>query len=320
MIEEIRETLLKFYYESGRKFPWRGISDIYKLVVTEILLKRTNAQKVDEVWNSFFQTFPNSRKLSEATSEQIEAVIAPLGLQRNRSRELRRIALELAEHRDYTELLNIPSIGQYIAGSVSIQMEKPWQKPPVDVNIERVISRLLGIPKFNQKALKFYNSLYSPGVHIEILYAILDLAALLCRPNNPKCNKCPLEKYCGFPRRRISPLCSSKYIGDSVMVVVLSRAQYDSLKNDGELLLPSFMKRNRTAIVYVKVPTKSFVGTVSMKKVGDGIIIHTLTPFEVMIPLQVMRNLFNPMILRAPYTWIAPRRRFNRAVHSLGQA
>ncbi len=320
MIEETRETLLKFYNESGRKFPWRGISDLYRLVVTEILLKRTNAQKVEEIWNSFFQTFPNPHTLSEATVEKIMAVIAPLGLQRNRSRELKRIALELAEHRDYTELLNIPSIGQYIAGSVSIQMEKSWQYPPVDVNIERVISRLLGIPKFNKSALKFYNSLYSPGIHIEILYAILDLAASLCRPNNPKCNKCPLENHCGFPKRRISPLCSSKYIEDAVMVVVLSRAQYDSLRNDGQFLLPSFMKRNRTAIVYVKVPTKSLVGTVSMKKVRDGIIIHTLTPFEVMVPLQVMRNLFNPLILRAPYTWIAPRRQFNRVVHSLGQS
>ncbi len=64
-----------------RDFPWRrsGISN-YELILTEILLQRTNAETVSKYYDVFFNKYPDWEHLLAASIEDLEQIFKPLGL------------------------------------------------------------------------------------------------------------------------------------------------------------------------------------------------------------------------------------------------
>jgi len=311
----MREELIQFYQQSGRSFPWRETKDLYRLIVTEILLKRTTAKKVEEIWDTFFQKYPNPETLANANEIDIQKTIQNLGLQRNRSRDLKLVAMNFGDFQEQDEMLQVHSIGQYISGSVAIQIGLKWAGPPVDVNVERVLSRYLGSGTFGEKEFEYYTKLYNEGDLREILYGILDLAALRCHPSNPDCRSCPLSPKCKFNSNSIDLHYSFQYTTNSSLVIVLSPKEYKVLKREGLLTLPKTKFRNKFGFVYVKVPTKSFVGRVYISHREKTIEIHSLYLFRKYIPLSYFQNISRCIILRFPFTWINPRTEFQKLIN-----
>jgi len=314
----LREEFIQFYQRSGRSFPWRETKDLYRLIVTEILLKRTTAKKVEKIWDTFFQKYPNPDTLAHANEIDIKNIIQNLGLQRNRSRELKLVAKKFDDFQGQDEMLQVHSIGQYISGSVAIQIGLTWADPPVDVNVERVLSRYLGSGAFGGKEFEYYTKLYNEGDLREILYGILDLAALRCHPSNPDCISCPLSTKCKFNSNSIDVNYSFKYTTNSSLVIVLSPKEYKLLKGEGLLALPKTKFRNKLGFVYVKVPTKSFVGRVNIAHRKETIEIHSFQPFRKFIPLSYFQNISRCIILRFPFTWINPRSEFQKLLKNYG--
>jgi A/G-specific adenine glycosylase len=201
-----------------RSFPWRSDPSLYHALVTEVLLQQTGADRVRNVRAVLLKRFPQPSDLAAAQPVDVQEIVAPLGLSKQRSNRLVALASALLErrfvHRSVSELTALPGIGGYGASAVACFI---WQRSEavVDVNSARIVSRLFGIPIDGGEARRHpdvrarANELVSGRYPAAINYGLLDLGALVCRPR-PNCESCPLRKRCAFNRDRLALVSSQR--------------------------------------------------------------------------------------------------------------
>lgn len=210
-ISLFRERLTKWFAENGRDYPWRKTDDAFKVLIAEMMLRRTKAEQAREVYSSLFARFPDARAMAEAQEEELERILYPLGL-RWRTPAFGRVAREIKEKHDCRvpetrdELMALPGVGEYVAGAVlSIGYGKPeWM---VDSNVVRVFRRYFGISTSREgrrdKHIINMARVYASGSDARTAnLAILDFAALVCLPDNPDCAACPLKSSCKSTDRK----------------------------------------------------------------------------------------------------------------------
>jgi len=195
-----------WYKINGRNFAWRKRSaSKYHKIIVEVLLQRTKAENVSNLYPSFIHAYPNWKALSRATERELQQFLMPLGLWKRRAISLLALSKEMAKRggrfpRFREEIEKIPSVGQYIANAILLFCHGEPQ-PLLDAGMARVLERVFGPRKladirsdpYLQRLARLIVSAPNPQ---EMNWAILDLASLICRPHNPKCIMCPINKIC----------------------------------------------------------------------------------------------------------------------------
>jgi A/G-specific adenine glycosylase len=199
------ESLLAWWQDNSRDFPWRSARSPYRILVAEVLLHRTRAEQVAPIFKAFIKKYPDVQSLAHAEEQDIEKMLRPLGL-RWRVKLLVAMAKEIAfQHEakvpsEKAALESLPGVSDYIASAVrSFAMDLP--DPILDTNTVRIIGRVFGMPmndasRRNRVFRTKYASLMDVNRPREFNFAMIDLAALLCRPANPICDKCPVQSMC----------------------------------------------------------------------------------------------------------------------------
>lgn len=124
-VEQFRRTIWSFYKKNHRSFPWRKTKDPYKILVSEIMLQQTQADRVVVYYEKFIKKFPDFKTLSKANFKDIYQIWQGLGYNR-RALALQKLAKEVtAKHhgklpKDIVLLEELPGIGPYTARAVSI--------------------------------------------------------------------------------------------------------------------------------------------------------------------------------------------------------
>lgn len=203
--------LAPWYRRHRRRFSFRRRPTAYKVLLAELLLRKTRARDADRVFPALLAMAPNARALADVDPEALERLVAPLGLP-TRARNLIALGRALLERhqgsvpRSREALLALPGIGPYGAGAVlSIGFGIP--SPMVDGPMGRVLRRLAGIrengraPYYDKRVWSFAERLLPASGAREFQLALLDVGALLCRPHQPLCPACPLSKICSYARR-----------------------------------------------------------------------------------------------------------------------
>ena len=203
---KLASILLAWWKENKEWYPFRATSDPYRILVSEILLRKTRANQVAAVYHDFFEKFPNPCAVMNSTPEDVADIIKPLGLV-SRADHIFAISKILCEQRDgevpSTEkgLKALPGVGEYIA-NVVLTMGFNNPKPMVDSNVKRVLSRIIGIEPNSREASRqvwnTYDEILPKEGYRDFHFAIIDLAHQLCIPLNPLCFKCPVNTLCHF--------------------------------------------------------------------------------------------------------------------------
>ncbi len=210
-----QRKLLRWFLTSGRKFPWRKRSaNNYTKILSEVLLQRTRAEVVANFLPSFIRRYPSWKQLAKASKKDFAKYLQPIGLWRRRSVSLKKLAKEMARRRGRfprtrDEIEDLPNVGQYIANSILLFCHQEHE-PLLDVNMARVLERFFGPRKladirydpYLQSLAKAVVTLKDP---IVMNWAILDHAALICKPRMPRCPDCPLVTKCMFAKVAASP-------------------------------------------------------------------------------------------------------------------
>jgi A/G-specific adenine glycosylase len=216
-VKYFRKKVVEFYLKRGRRWPWRESRDPYVTLVTELLLQKTTATQVMQIYNEFFARFTTIEVLASASEEEIAKIVAKLGL-RKRARFLKEIAERIVkefggripDNRD--ALLSLKGVGMYTANAV-LSFAYGRCVPVVDRNVARVIRRYFGIesdkPAYSDKALwEFAEKIMPQSMCREFNYGIIDLGAMVCLPEvprtsrGPKCYECPLKEMCSYAKAR----------------------------------------------------------------------------------------------------------------------
>lgn len=206
-IKLFRETLLRWFKKNKRSYPWRDIRDPFRILVAEMMLRRTKADQVARVYERFISEYPTLESLAEAEEQELEKLLYPLGLSW-RIPSFRVVAREIKEKHggripdSRDELKKLPGVGDYVAGAV-LSLGYGQREWMVDTNVVRVLKRYFGITTSKEgrrdkgiiEIAKLYVSCDDPRA---ANLAILDFAALICSPVNPKCEECPLKRSCKY--------------------------------------------------------------------------------------------------------------------------
>lgn len=202
----IVKSLLAWYERHGRTFPWRGISNPYRILISEIMLQQTQASRVLDKYPEFLKRFPSLRSLATAT--QRDVVIAWKGMGYNnravRLHRLARIVLSKNGERipaDYDSLIALPGIGRYTANAI-LSSAFGQRCAIVDVNVQRVLSRMfwkMDSPREMRAAREIWQiaeRLLPRDNVYDWNQALMDFGATVCTARNPNCNKCPVAQAC----------------------------------------------------------------------------------------------------------------------------
>jgi len=207
-IRRIRRLLLGWGRRHFRPFTWRTDRDLYRTLVTEVLLKQTTAERTVAVRSDLLRTYPTAHALALATPIELKEVIASLGFGKQRTAQLIALGRALSEgrvHRSVSALLALPGVGPYTAGAAACFA---WGRaePALDVNVARIIVRVFGIevakgePRRHHRVQELARRLVTGPYPRNMNWTLLDLGATVCRPR-PSCDDCPLADVCLYSLR-----------------------------------------------------------------------------------------------------------------------
>ncbi len=198
-------VLLKWHSRNKRSFIWRGLRrSPYIVLVSEFMLQQTGTKQVEKRLPEFLNQFPSVKTLASASRADVLRAWQGLGYNR-RALNLHSAAMALDERKRFPktieELRSLPGVGLYTASAV-LAFAHNADVPVVDVNIERVLSRLWKRMKSPNEKLpmreiyQLDTAIFPRGKSSAWHEALMDLGATICTKNLPKCSGCPVRTYC----------------------------------------------------------------------------------------------------------------------------
>lgn len=192
---------------TSHPYPWREDSEPFLVLVAEMMLVRTRADLVIDVYKDFTTLYPTAVDLANASEKDVTALLTPLGL-RKRIPFFKQAAQYICDHypnglpEDRNLLERIPGIGRYTSEAV-LAFAFDVAIVPADVNVFRLISRVTGLPVGHKsKGSKEVKSVLPELVPLggRKGYKLLDFTRNTCRSRKPQCSDCPILQFCEFGR------------------------------------------------------------------------------------------------------------------------
>ena len=205
---QIPAPLISWYRANKRTLPWRETSTPYRVWVSEIMLQQTRVEAAKEYYLRFLQALPTVFDLANCEEEKLLKLWEGLGYY-SRVRNMQKAAKTVVEQfggrfpSDEKSLRALSGIGAYTVGAIrSIAFGK--RAPAVDGNVFRVSARLEQNPTpINDPAYRKYletklGEAYPPEGEAcsDFTQALMELGALVCKPQSPDCFACPLKDIC----------------------------------------------------------------------------------------------------------------------------
>ena len=204
----ISKKILDWYDLNKRFLPWRNKVSFqkkqYYTLVSEFMLQQTQVATVVPYFQKFVKCIPNLKSLSKVHNSKLVKLWEGLGYY-SRARNLKKTAQIIFRKfngklpNNFEDLITLPGIGIYTASAImAIAFNKPYI--PLDGNIERVLKRYLYL-RNNDQILK-ENLIKKKTIFgiskrsNDYAQALMELGAVICKPINPKCEKCPISKNC----------------------------------------------------------------------------------------------------------------------------
>jgi len=164
-----------------------------------VMLQQTTVATVTSRFERFVQRWPTVEALAAAPDEEILSEWAGLGYYA-RARNLIACAREVQRRGGFpqssAELRQLPGIGAYTSAAIAA-IAFGEHAPAVDTNVERVLARLSGLKRPSrsevEERLLAMMADDRPG---DLVQAMMDLGATICRPKRPRCGECPVAGDC----------------------------------------------------------------------------------------------------------------------------
>ncbi|MEC8478373.1 MAG: A/G-specific adenine glycosylase, partial [SAR324 cluster bacterium] len=130
-LEDLQQSLLKWFKEHQRKLPWRENYKPYQVWISEIMLQQTQVKTMLPFYRRWMEALPGIREVAEADEELLIKLWEGLGYYR-RVRNIRKTAEMICNENggqfpeQVAGLLKLPGIGRYTAGAIaSIAFNQP---------------------------------------------------------------------------------------------------------------------------------------------------------------------------------------------------
>ncbi len=318
----ITNKILNWYDIHKRSLPWRSrVSSKkkqYYTLVSEFMLQQTQVATVIPYFNRFIKNIPDLETLASFEDRKLIKLWEGLGYY-SRVRNLKKAAQVVIKNfkkkipDNYLDLKSLPGIGDYTASAISaIAFNKPII--PLDGNVERVLKRYLYLKSESQiqkeNLIKRKKVLGTSSRSSDYAQALMELGALVCKPNNPICEKCPISKNCksfikkDFVLTKIKKNKKDKYF---LLKVYKKNNKYLLIKNNKF----NFLKNLNIFPMQELIKPKNFnqnlnfkMSNMNMKiKIQNDKIIKPI-PFSYWIDPEKLKNYTLPTFTKKIFTYL----------------
>jgi len=194
------QPLIKKY--KGKQHPL-DYHNHYQLLVMVVLSAQDSDRNINKIAPDLFAAFPNMKSLSSATPDDIYPFVKKVRNHRNKVRWLLELSGLIRDDKNIPTSLDalteLPGIGRK---SANVIMREAGVKPEgiiVDLHVVRVAPRLgIAEGKDPKKLEKQMMEVLAQKDWGEAGMAISFLGRETCRPKNPKCPECVMNKVCDY--------------------------------------------------------------------------------------------------------------------------
>ena len=238
-----------------------GPADVfYPIWLSEIMLQQTRVEAVIPYYQRFIDRFPSIESLASAEERDVLAAWSGLGYY-SRARNLQHAAKQLAASglpSTYDEIRALRGIGDYTAAALaSIALHLPHAA--VDGNVIRVVTRLTNdgsevtASGTRRRIAETAASLLDRKRPGDFNQAMMELGATVCLPATPRCDHCPIAKFCAATQAGTERQLPVKLNKKTVRHVPLDLA---IVERDGHILLVKRSSTERRLAGFWELPAK----------------------------------------------------------------
>ena len=206
----LSKKVLAWYDNNKRNLPWRvskkSPKKLYYRLLSEFMLQQTQVKTVIPYFKKFTNKYKSLEALSNINEKEILKSWEGLGYYRRAKNLLAAAKIIVRQYNSklpntLNELKKLPGIGEYTANAL---LGLVYDKPTIaiDGNVKRIFARYLNKKesKINFTKLIDLNkkSLFNTERNADFVEAIMELGALICKPKDPKCEHCCLNKSCRY--------------------------------------------------------------------------------------------------------------------------
>ena len=204
------KKILCWYDNNKRSLPWRVSKNsnkkLYYRLLSEFMLQQTQVKTVIPYFKKFTKKYKTLKSLSKANETQILKMWEGLGYYRRARNLLASTKLLVKEHNSklpniLKEIKKLPGVGDYTANALMGFIHN-YPTIAIDGNVKRVFARYLNKKesKINFEKLIDTNkkNLFITNRNSDFIEALMEFGALICKPKNPKCSQCCLNKSCRY--------------------------------------------------------------------------------------------------------------------------
>jgi A/G-specific adenine glycosylase len=206
----LSKKILAWYDNSKRDLPWRvskkSPNKLYYRILSEFMLQQTQVKTVIPYFYRFIKKFRTLKALSKSSEKQILKLWEGLGYYRRARNLLASSKLLVKKYNSklpntIDEVKKLPGVGEYTANALlGLIYNQP--KIAIDGNVKRVFARLINKKKerinFEKLILLNKKKLFSTNRNADFVEALMEFGALICKPKDPKCSVCCLNKSCKY--------------------------------------------------------------------------------------------------------------------------
>ena len=273
--QNIPKKILHWYDNNKRVLPWRKQvskkQKQYFTLVSEFMLQQTQVKTVIPYFKNFITKIPDINQLAKVNDKKLMKCWEGLGYY-SRARNLKKTAKKVISEfngilpNNIDDLKKLPGIGEYTSEAIlAISFNKPII--PMDGNVERVLKRIFLLQKekeitkknLNKKKI-FFKSSERPSDYAQ---AIMEIGALICKPSNPQCFKCPISSNCfSFKKNDFRIKSKNKFNKIKYFEAAIYRdnKKYLLIKNDKFKFL-----KNLLIFPMKKIEKEKFISSVNKK-------------------------------------------------------
>ena len=184
----------------------------YELLVAVILSAQCTDKRVNMTTPAIFEKYPDIKKLSEATFDELFPFIKSISYPNNKTKHL--IGMAQVVMQDFSgeipmtveELIKLPGVGRKTANVITSVIDKQ-PNMAVDTHVFRVAARIgltvnAKTPLATEKQLLQFipTELVHKAHHWLILHG-----RYICVARNPKCDECGLKPVCKYYQKIVKP-------------------------------------------------------------------------------------------------------------------
>lgn len=207
-IEYILEKIEELFPNAGCELIYHNM---FELLVAVSLSSQTTDKAVNKITPILFEKYPNVYALAKAAVLDVEQILKPLGMSKQKSKNIVTLSQILVDKYDgivpnsQEALESLPGVGRKTANVV---MTEGFRVPrlPVDTHVERVSKRMglvLETDNTLNTELKLMKLIKKDKWH-KAHHLLLFMGRYKCFAKNPQCNDCFYKNDCKYDKKPLS--------------------------------------------------------------------------------------------------------------------